>query len=128
MTNLVIVGSQLLTPRQALRAEHLVKLWFGKADRIADTVASGGCSTGVDRIVEDEAPDYGFFEEFGNLRIFRPENQRWAPRGYEDRNLKMATWCDMMVSIRAEDSETYGSGWTADRAEAQGKRVMRYVV
>ena len=48
--------------------------------------------------------------------------------GFKQRNEKIAEMCDCLVRIASATTKTYGSGWTADRAEALGKRVFRHTV
>lgn len=54
-----------------------------------------------------------------------PKNKRWEPEGYKERNLLIAQDCTHLLCIRSSQSTTYGSGWTADRAEEMGKIVWR---
>lgn len=63
------------------------------------------------------------------LLEFRPTDFHWdGPGGFKDRNVKIAESCVCLVRIASETTTTYGSGWTADRAEMEGKDVTRYVV
>jgi hypothetical protein len=36
--------------------------------------------------------------------------------------------CTVLLAIRCHASATYGSGWAADEAQRQGKRVLRVVL
>lgn len=86
-------------------------------------VISGG-AVGIDTMAEREAEERGI-----PTRIFRPERRQWAgPGGFKERNARIATACDHLVRIYDPDSGTYGSGWTADLAEKQGRRVTRIAV
>lgn len=51
-----------------------------------------------------------------------------VPGGFKQRNERIAEACDCLVRIASPTTKTYGSGWTADRAEQLGKRVFRYTV
>lgn len=51
-----------------------------------------------------------------------------VPGGYKQRNEKVAASCDCLMRIASHTTKTYGSGWTADRAEALGKHVVRHTV
>lgn len=62
------------------------------------------------------------------LLEFPPKNNRWRPEGYEERNLLIARRCDKLYRVATRDSATYGSGWTADRAEQFGKPVRRFYI
>ena len=63
------------------------------------------------------------------LLEFRPTDFHWdGPGGFKERNVKIAESCVCLVRIASETTTTYGSGWTADRAEMEGKDVTRYVV
>ena len=125
--NIAIVGSSQLSDQQAKSARHLISRivhsiteessysWFPKL--------ISGAAVGVDSIAEGECDRAGWGSE-----IFPPANLRWEPNGFKDRNLKIAEACDVLYCIRAKDSKTYGSGWTADRAEEMGKPVWRFYV
>jgi predicted Rossmann fold nucleotide-binding protein DprA/Smf involved in DNA uptake len=65
-----------------------------------------------------------------NIRMIEhlPKNNRWKPDGFEDRNIKIAEDCSFLLCIRSSQSTTYGSGWTADRAEEMGKPVWRVTI
>lgn len=65
---------------------------------------------GVDKWTEDCCKMYNY-----DFRAFPPATADWE--GYRERNLQIAAKCDILVAIRSPSTETYGSGWTADRAE-----------
>ena len=46
--------------------------------------------------------------------------------GFAERNMKIAEMCVCLVRIASTTTSTYGSGWTADRAEELGKDVYRF--
>lgn len=117
---LAIVGSTNVTDEQLKVAKALVQgilLFY-----TPETVISGGAS-GIDTLAEDEAL-------LMNLKvvIHYPLNQRWEPHGFKERNLKIAEDCTHLLCIRTRQSTTYGSGWTADRAEELGKTVWRVTI
>lgn len=59
---------------------------------------------------------------------FLPEHPRWEPDGYKARNLLIVDACTHLLAVRCAESKTYGSGWTADRAEEAGRRVARLTI
>lgn len=119
---LAIVGSTRFAgdPEAAATARRHI------ADAVAalhpDVVVSGGAK-GIDEIAADYARERRI-----PVVEHLPANRRWAPDGYKDRNLAIAAGCTHLLCIRHERSKTYGSGWTADRAEEMGKHVERLTV
>lgn len=92
-----------------------------------EAVISGGAD-GVDWMAAVCAQTMGYSLEAGAekpLIIHYPNNQRWAPDGYMVRNLRIAEDCTHLLAIRCKQATTYGSGWTADRAQQMGKTVWR---
>jgi hypothetical protein len=47
--------------------------------------------------------------------------------GFKIRNEKVAETCDCLIRIASRTTRTYGSGWTADRAQDLGKNVYRHI-
>lgn len=84
-----------------------------------DEIVSGG-AVGVDTLARQISRQMSipFIE-------FRPEKNRWEPHGFKARNLLIVTRCTHLLRISCHKSATYGSGWTADTAERQGKIVQR---
>jgi predicted Rossmann fold nucleotide-binding protein DprA/Smf involved in DNA uptake len=124
---LAIVGSQSFPRGRATwTAERMVVNAIAR--HAPDVVISGGCPDGVDNMAENFAIDAGYFEEDGTLIVHRPKFQRWAPDGFQDRNFLIAQDCTHLLCIRSAASKTYGSGWTADRAEDIGKTVWRVLL
>lgn len=131
---IAVVGNAHLSENQRAHARlliHMIVLWYEPLltgdlanGRLGDpvTLISGGAK-GVDSLAEEEWTNKGWPKE-----IFYPKSARWEPEGYKERNLKIAEACDILYCIRAKDSKTYGSGWTADRAEEMGKQTWRYWV
>ena len=131
---LAIVGSSRLSRKQLDNATLLVYglvLFFQKEFAKGKLEIVSGGATGVDSIAKGVADDYGFaYTEFA------PQVKLWKGiwidgvhlKGFKDRNLEIASYCDSLVCIRYRDSNTYGSGWTADRAVEMGKLVARYYV
>lgn len=122
---LAIVGSQELSDRQAIRATYLIRSWISGND--PRVVISGGCPRGVDALVKEIAADYGYFPDEAFIEHL-PKVEQWHPNGYRDRNLKIVMDCTHLVSIRSSTSTTYGSGWTADKADDYGRQVFRYTI
>lgn len=126
---LAIVGSQAFTETWKVTvAENLIRSFIGSMEADIEQIISGGCSTGVDAMAYRIADWYGFDEDCGDLLIHRPEKHQWAPNGFEERNSRIARDCTHLLCIRDSESKTYGSGWTADRAERFGKHVWRFVL
>lgn len=85
-------------------------------------IISGGAE-GVDTIAEEVADAREI-----DKKIFLPNNPRWEPDGYKDRNTLIAQECTHLLAIRCSKSTTYGSGWTADHAERIGKNVRKVLL
>lgn len=117
---LAVVGSSNITDHQLFMVETIVKGWIYQYR--PSLIISGGAK-GVDRTAEVAANMMGV-----PTSIYLPLNARWEPEGYKDRNLKIATECTHLLCIRSLQSTTYGSGWTADRAEEMGKTVWRVTI
>lgn len=131
---LAIVGSQSLSDHQAEHVwtlvEGIIVLWE------PEEIWSGG-ATGVDSITEQVAKVYGYREdspEGMHLVICRPDVQAWNPvgrRGFKARNQEIVNGVDRLVRISRHLGQiTYGSGWTADRAEERlgAENVFRFYV
>lgn len=116
MPRLAIVGStQPHSPDDALTLIDMAIRWFDP-----EVVISGGAE-GIDRLAASAAKNWGI-----RLIEYLPTKRQWAPDGYRDRNIKIAKDCTHLIRIANCDSQTYGSGWTADYAERIGKQVFRY--
>lgn len=121
---LAIVGSRLLPP----------KLIPAVLDAIAeavryhepDEIVSGG-AVGVDTLAYAFARGAKIKCEPIEPEVFSWEDRDGKP-GYRSRNVAIANRCDALLCIRAGSSKTYGSGWTADFAESQGKSVQRVML
>lgn len=48
-----------------------------------------------------------------------------GPGGYRERDEKIAQDCTHLLRLACRQATTYGSGWTADRAEQLGRIVVR---
>jgi hypothetical protein len=124
MLKLAIVGSHKLTAEQTATAVILVNGIISVyreslmgADLSPLTIVSGGAS-GVDTIAEHIAVQLGLSTE-----IYHPAHPQWEPKGYKDRNVRIAESCDELWCIRARDTTTGGSQFTANHARALGKTV-----
>lgn len=116
---LAIVGSTKFDKDHLamLRARQIIE---GALDRQRpDLIVSGG-AVGIDSLAEIIAEQRRI-----PFREFPPKYRRWAPEGFKERNLQIADACTRLLCIRARTANTYGSGWTADRAEEMGKLVWR---
>ena len=76
---------------------------------------------GVDIWVKGTCEDLGVV-----YKGYPPERSEWTY--YKKRNLAMAKACDVLLRVYNARSKTYGSGWTADKAEELGKKVLRVKV
>lgn len=133
---LAIVGSVRFTHPDAFQlAADIIRHKFRVFD--PEEFISGGEPDGVDGLAEKLATEHGIPEE--RRKIFLPKSHRWAPNGYQDRNILIAETCTHLLAIRDHRSKsngwmdtapygTYGSGWTADFAEGLGRRVERIVL
>ena len=83
-------------------------------------VVSGG-ARGIDRMATAEARRRGL-----QVVEHRPGGAGW--RHYRDRNLRIARDCDELVRIADPSSQTYGSGWTRDRARELGRPTSEYAI
>ena len=78
----------------------------------------------IDKVAVEEAAAQGI-----QTYEITPSTYHWAgPGGFMQRNQKIAEACVCLVRIASDTTTTYGSGWTADRAEELGKNVERYVI
>lgn len=127
---LIIVGSQAKawTPEGERQARELIRatLHLLQPNAVGSGRSPGG---GVDLWAEEEAARLGFTEENGKFRAFSARVNAWSgPGGFQARNLKMAEWCTHLLAIRSEVSQTYGSGWTFQRARGLGKTAYMTTV
>lgn len=135
---LAIVGSRDVPDYQS---ESLVKQAI--LEHQPKMVISGGAK-GVDQMGVKVAQELGIA-----AMEFIPEHAEWehqptiktsmetitdfgmrvlVPGGFRARNEKIAEACECLVRIASLTTTTYGSGWTADRAEQLGKHVVRHTV
>ena len=85
------------------------------------TVISGACPKGgVDIWARDLCNAYGI-----DFIEYPPGFQVWGGKnGYKARNDRIAEECDIMLVVRSTRSNTRGSAYTGERAEALGKPVV----
>jgi ribA/ribD-fused uncharacterized protein len=123
---LAVVGSAAhhFTARTGVLARQRISLAIWRLR--PEVVISGGCPQGgVDIWARDVAGVYGYTIDGGDFVEHRPAHQRWAPDGFRDRNVMIASSCTRLLRLAARSSRTYGSGWTADLAERlPGDRVV----
>lgn len=117
---LAVVGSVNITDHQRGLASIIIDGFLNCYE--PDLVISGGAK-GIDSLAKVRADIGGI-----HTRIHLPKNNRWKPDGFQDRNLLIAEDCTHLLCIRTSQSTTYGSGWTADRAEEMGKTVWRVTI
>lgn len=116
--NLAIVGSCVWTPDAAVRAARLIEEVL---DRYKPHLVISGGAEGVDTWAADAARHREI-----PVKEHLPENPRWEPKGYAARNLLIAWGCTHLVCITSPVTKTYGSGWTANKAEELGRPVERH--
>jgi hypothetical protein len=119
---LAIVGSTRYADDRRAAAKALETISRAIAYYDPQVVISGGAK-GIDSMAAELARSLGY-----DVIEHLPEHPRWEPDGYKARNLRIAEGCTHLLCIRHPDSKTYGSGWTADRAEAMGRVVHRRFV
>lgn len=120
---LAVVGSTNITNKQRGIASVIIDGFFFSYS--PDVVISGG-AIGIDSLARGRVTAWNRDQEWNiNFIEFLPENPRWDPEGFKDRNIKIAEDCTHLLCIRTTQSTTYGSGWTADQAERLGKTVWR---
>ena len=122
---LAIVGTRVLAcPRDRERAKARAAAAIRKLS--PDVVISGGAD-GSDKLGEEAAAELGYSEDDGTLRILRPRVRRLhGPGGFRERDEQIAQACTHLLRISCQHATTYGSGWTADRAEVLGAVVVDY--
>ena len=124
---LAIVGTRVLAcrgdrGRAKARAVAAIK-------RLSPGMVISGGADGSDKLGEEAATGFGYSEEAGTLAIFRPRVRRLhGPGGFRERDEQIAQACTHLLRISCQRATTYGSGWTADRAEELGAMVVRYDV
>lgn len=122
---LAIVGStKFVNPGWQSVAETLIYDAIDRLDVSNRTmgVTSGGAK-GIDALGETVSDDCWFRKV-----IYPPKNNRWEPEGFKERNLLVATTATWGLGIRCESSKTFGTGFTIQQIENQGKEVERYVI
>jgi hypothetical protein len=122
---LAVVGTRVLAcpgdrERAKTRAAAAIK-------RLSPGVVISGGADGSDRLGEEAATESGYSEDAGTLVILRPRVRRLhGPGGFRERDEQIAQACTHLLRIFCQYATTYGSGWTADRAEELGAVVVRY--
>ena len=116
MTYIAIIGSRVLDehPRAIYEIQHIL-------DEYPDAVIVSGGAKGIDSMAVELAKKTGH-----EVIEFLPKGNTWPK--YKLRNMEIASQCDVLYSIRAEWSSTYGAGWTADYAQSIGKEVHRILI
>lgn len=118
---LAIIGSvRFACPQGLTIARQLIHNEL--RDRLPDGVVSGG-AVGVDTIGAEVARLLGI-DPVEHL----PKFPRWQPDGFKARNLLIVRDCTRLLAVRCAESNTYGSGWTFDRAKEQGRPVRRVII
>ena len=116
---LAIVGSIKVNEEQTLVAECIIRGFLSRLE--TELVISGGAN-GIDTLATTEAAILNI-----PRLVHLPKENNWF-KGYKPRNLLIAQDCTHLLCIRTQQSTTYGSGWTADRAEEMGKTVWRVTI
>jgi hypothetical protein len=124
---LAIVGTRVLAcrgdqERAKARATAAIR-------RLSPDVVISGGADGSDKLGQEAAAELGYSEDAGTLVILRPRVRRLhGPGGFRERDEQIAQACTHLLRIFCRGATTYGSGWTADRAEELGAVVVRYDV
>lgn len=132
---LAVVGSTALGgPKSRAIIEEAIERYG------ATHIVSGGAK-GIDQLAAQIGRERGL-----EVLEFKPEVNRWGDvqdlttgkvlKGFKTRNLEVATACDALIRIKWHPKEqrestgrnSYGSGWTRDRAAEQGKRTEEFVL
>ena len=116
---LAIVGSRELTEEQERLA---LTICLGMIQYYDPSVVISGGAEGIDTIAEQAATQLKV-----PFKKYLPTHPQWTPQGYKERNLEIVASCDYMLCIRNAKARTYGSGWTAEQADLQGKVVLRVI-
>jgi hypothetical protein len=123
---LAIVGSTKFIEPLALEiAESVIDLLIVRTE--PDVIISGGAE-GIDTLARQVASSFAYTISAGTFVEHLPAHRRWEPEGFKDRNQRIVDDCTVLLAIRCHAPKTYGSGWTADQAERQGKRVIRVIL
>jgi predicted Rossmann fold nucleotide-binding protein DprA/Smf involved in DNA uptake len=117
---LAIVGTRQLAA-VAVRYARLIISCEVTSDRWTSFIT--GDAGGIDKLTLDACQ-----RESRACQVLIPEFRRWKPRGFMERNMKIAGTCDAMLCIRDGESDAYGSGWTADYCQKLGKPVTRVTI
>jgi len=118
---LAIVGSTYFA--QDVHSLIVARRWIiGHLNRNRpDMIVSGGAA-GIDKVAVLIAKELDIaYQEFF------PQNDRWEPEGFKERNIQIVEACTRLICIRHYLAKTYGSGWTADHAERNRIPVKRYM-
>lgn len=119
---LAIVGSSVLTTAQSHWAKWLIEAILCE---LSPTYLISGGAQGIDTIAATAFRDLTEEEPIEYL----PEHPSWNGNGdlfgFKHRNMRIVEDCEALIRVAAKNSDTYGSGWTADRAEELGKPVRR---
>ena len=118
---LAIVGSSDIPEPDLVDVHQRIMSYIGSITqyRNIEKIISGGAE-GVDTMAERAAELLEI-----EFEAYLPENKRWKPNGFMERNKTIAEECTHLLCIRWAGAKTYGSGWTADYAEKLGKTVWR---
>lgn len=118
---LAVVGSTKFT-KDAKASEAAEKLILQHYQELRPRMVVSGGAEGIDSMAVGIAKGLHI-----DTHEFLPKNPRWEPHGYKERNVAIAEACTHLLCIRHYATRTYGSGWTADRAEALDREVVRYL-
>jgi hypothetical protein len=111
-----IVGTRVLNADARRYAEIIIRseILFGEWGSVVT-----GDADGIDTLAKSLCDQLGL-----PCQVLEPENRQWEPRGFRERNIRLAKQCTRLLCIRDPASATYGSGWTAEYCEKElGKPV-----
>lgn len=124
---LAVVGTRMLAhPADENLALRRINLAI---ERLRPHVVMSGDADGVDTCAAFVAQANGYSQAEGTLVIHRPTVKRFhGPGGYRERDERIATECTHLLRLACQSATTYGSGWTADRAQQCGAIVVRHLL
>lgn len=124
---LAIVGTRVLDcPGDRERAKNRAA---SAIVRLSPGVVISGGAPGSDTLGALAATELGYSENDGTLIILRPRVRQFhGEGGFRERDEQIARRCTHLLRMFCQHATTYGSGWTADRAERLGAVVVRYDV
>lgn len=124
---LAVTGTRKLSPKMTEYAKVLIthEVISGRWDSVVTgALLERGRIVpvpGIDALAKKICDAHGI-----PCKLLVAEVAEWDhPQGLKARDTLIAQTCDAMLCLRHQESETYGSGWTADHCKKLGKPVYR---